>query len=247
MSSLFFEIHKDIPREGPGENECTRKAYHMLADLPAHPHIVDIGCGPGMQTIELARLTDGTITAVDTHLPFLQRLEKQKAAAGVADKIKTLQASMFELPFKSESIDVIWSEGAIFIMGFERGLREWKHMLKPTGYLVVSEVSWLADDPPHEIKEFWQLNYPAMKTVEQYEEMVRQAGYSLLGSFTLPESGWWKDYYTPLEQRVAWLRAEHPPREEMALHLDSTQSEIEMYRKYSAYYGYQFFIMQRKG
>ena len=71
----FWEVHSNLPREGPGDNESTKKAYLMLKDLPENPRILDIGCGPGMQTIELAKLSGGQIVAVDNHQPFLEQLK----------------------------------------------------------------------------------------------------------------------------------------------------------------------------
>lgn len=243
---LFFAVHQDIPREGPGDNESTKKAFQLLPDLPARPQILDIGCGPGMQTIQLAKLTDGSITAIDTHEPFLRELDRRKAAEGVAGKIRTMRASMFALPFPEESLDVIWAEGSIFIIGFERGLREWKRLLTPNGYLVVSELSWLKESPPAEIVDYWAENYPAIKTVEENKKVVTQSGYTLIDSFPLPESAWWQDYYTPLEQRLALLREQYAGREEMVSRLAPIQREIDMYRQYSSYYGYTFFVMQAK-
>lgn len=241
----FFEIHKDIPREGPGNNESTRKAFHMLSGLPTFPHILDVGCGPGMQTKELATLTDGTITALDRHKPFLLELDEWIAEKGLAEKIKTVQGDMFSLPFVEQSVDLIWSEGAIYIIGFERGLREWRKLLKPNGYLVVSELTWLTEERPAEIEAFWMANYPAIKRAEANEKIVEQAGYRLINHFTLPEAGWW-EYYKPLEQRVAMLRKQYANQADMQSALDETQREIDLYREFGDYYGYTFFIMQRQ-
>ncbi|MED4755614.1 class I SAM-dependent methyltransferase [Brevibacillus choshinensis] len=215
---MFFEIHKDIPREGPGNNESTRRAFYMLTDLPVHPHVLDVGCGPGMQTKELANLTDGTIT---------------------------VQGDMFDLPFEEQSMDLIWSEGAIYIIGFERGLREWRKLLKPRGYLVVSELTWLTEERPSEIEAFWMENYRGIKSAVANEGIAEHAGYQLINQFTLPEAGWW-EYYRPLEQRVAMLREQFPSQVNMLDALDETQREIELYKKYSAYYGYTFYILQRQ-
>jgi tRNA G46 methylase TrmB len=54
-SKIFFEVHNDLPREGPGDNKSTRKAYLTLPVILEKPRVLDIGCGPGMQTVELAK------------------------------------------------------------------------------------------------------------------------------------------------------------------------------------------------
>ncbi|NMA09678.1 MAG: class I SAM-dependent methyltransferase, partial [Methanomicrobiales archaeon] len=120
---FVFTLHENLPRQGPGSNTCTRKAFSMLTDLSAQPEILDIGCGAGMQTVEVARVCPGCrITAVDVHQPFLDDLARNAASAGVGDRIVPLRASMDDLPFPDGSFDVLWAEGSIFIVGFREGL-----------------------------------------------------------------------------------------------------------------------------
>ena len=139
MVNVFFEVHRDLPREGPGDNESTKKAYLLLRNLPEKPRILDIGCGPGMQTVTLAKLSNGKIDAVDNHQPFLEQLKKKAEEEGVSKKITAVNGDMTTLNYDDGSFDLIWCEGAIFIIGFERGFREWKRLLTGKGYLVVSE------------------------------------------------------------------------------------------------------------
>ncbi len=63
----FYELFESLPRCGPGDNKSTRRAYHVLKDVPQQPCILDIGCGPGVQTLELARVSNGRIVALDNH------------------------------------------------------------------------------------------------------------------------------------------------------------------------------------
>lgn len=243
--TLFWEVHYNLPREGPGNNAATRTAYASLKALPAEPRILDVGCGPGMQTLELASCSAGLITAVDTRESFLQELAKRAAQAGMTERIKPVQASMFSLPFAPESFDLIWSEGAIYIMGFERGLREWRPLLASGGYLVASEATWLRFDPPARLAQFWQEAYPLMTTIEENLRTIEAAGYEVIGHQVLPEAGWWDDYYHPLEARIAELRDTYRNQPELLAELDQHQLEIELYRKYAAYYGYVFYLMRK--
>ncbi len=242
--SLLFEIHKDLPREAPGDNSQTRKALRLLTDLPPRPRILDIGCGTGMQTIELARQTSGTITAIDNHAPYLDELRLQAIREGVSERITTLQASMFDLEFEKESIDLIWSEGAIYIIGFEKGIRTWRPFLKKGGYIAVTELSWIKENPPAEVKSFWESEYPGMKSLEDNRSIIRDAGYKEVGHFVLPESSWWEPYYQPMEKRLEMLRQKYGEDQAVRKPIADTQQEIEMYRKYSAWYGYVFYLMQ---
>ncbi len=241
---FFFEIHKDLPREGPGDNASTRKALEMMTSLPHQPEILDVGCGPGVQTRELARITGGRVTAVDTHQPFLDRLQTQVDAEYQEDQIICMNMSMDDLDFPNRSFDVIWSEGAIYIMGFGKGLADWKRLLKPGGCIAVTEATWLKPDPPKEIADFWNGAYPAMTSVEENLKTIESLGYHLLGHFTLPESCWLEEYYAPMLERVAMLRLKYADDAEKQTMLDEELVEVELYRKYSDWYGYEFYVMQ---
>jgi ubiquinone/menaquinone biosynthesis C-methylase UbiE len=243
--NLFFEIHKDIPCEGPGENDSTKQALLMLKGLPSEPNILDIGCGPGMQTIEIAKNTNGRIVALDSHKPFLDVLTKNSVEEGVSEKIKATEGSMFSLEFDKNSFDVIWSEGAIFIIGFSRGIKEWREYIKTGGYLVVSEISWLRQDIPEEARNFWESDYPDINGISDNMKIIEESGYSLVGHFVLPKSGWWKDYYNPLIERIKILREKYAGNKEANDRMDNTEREIEIYKKYSDYYGYVFYLMKK--
>jgi ubiquinone/menaquinone biosynthesis C-methylase UbiE len=115
----------------------------MLKDLPTNLSILDIGCGPGMQTIELAKLSGGQIVALDIHQPFLEDLNDCVKKEGFNDRIRTVKGNMFNLDYKNNSFDLLRSECSIFVIGFEKGLCKWRRLLTVNGYLVVSEFSWL--------------------------------------------------------------------------------------------------------
>jgi SAM-dependent methyltransferase len=249
---IFFEIHKDLPREGPGDSVSTRKALSLLKDLPSNPLILDIGCGPGMQTLDLARYTKGKIIAVDNHQPFLEQLHQRALAEGLTGHISTANQSMFELKFPEKSFDLIWCEGAIYIIGFEQGLRAWRPLLRgpnpasgnPGGHVAVTEISWLKPNPPEEVLSYWTAEYPGMRGIDENLRSLRVAGYRELGHFALPPSSWWTDYYTPIEARLPGLREKYCGNPEAKAMLDATQKECDIHRKYSDWYGYVFYLMQ---
>jgi SAM-dependent methyltransferase len=152
---------------------------------------------------------------------------------------------MFDIKFPDGSFDIIWAEGSIYIIGFERGLTEWRRLIKPKGFLVVHEMTWLRPDPPHEIYEYWKELYPEITTVAENMELILKCGYKLLGQFTLPEDAWWVEYYNPLEERIKSLRRKYINDLEALAVLDNEQREIEMFRKYYQWYGSVFFVMQK--
>jgi len=244
LSIFPFEIFADLPREGPGDNEFTRKAYFMLKDIPQNPDILDIGCGPGMQTIELAKLSGGKILAIDNHQPYLDKLKRRAREEGLSDLIEISNQDMFTMDM-GRKFDVVWSEGAIYIIGLEDGLKQWRGYLHKGGYIVVSHLSWLKANPPDEVIKFWKTEFPQMRTMEKDLESIRNLDYEIAGHFILPESAWWKNYYSPLENNIRNLRKKYIGSREKLMELDQTYLEIDLYRKYSEYYGYIFYIMRK--
>lgn len=245
--SFIFTMHEGLPRQGPGNNECTRKAFSMLNNLPDQPKILDIGCGAGMQTIELARICpDGHVTAVDIHQPYLDDLARKAAAAGVGDRITTLQASMDDLPFEDASFDIIWAESSIFIVGFGEGLKSWKRLLRPGGYLCVTEAVWFTDLPSPEAVAFWDDCYPAITSVSENGAIAEGAGYDVITTFPLPGSVWWDNYYTPLLERLPDLKASAAGDPDKEALVAFSEREIAMHREHGDEYGYQFFILRRR-
>jgi ubiquinone/menaquinone biosynthesis C-methylase UbiE len=245
LIELLVELHEGLPRLGPGNDESTLGALALCEHLPARPAILDVGCGTGAQTLVLAESTDGHITAVDLIPNFLAKLDYNVVSRGLEDRIEIQEGDMRELPFPEESFDLVWSEGAIYIMGFDNGLSEWRRFVKPGGYLVVSEVSWFRPDPPREVAEFWAENYPAIRTVEENLEAAKERGWLPVGHFHLPKEGWVEDYYKQLGERLPEFRranAEDPDAQAVA---DLTAHEMSMYSRYSEAYGYEFYVFRR--
>lgn len=241
---VFFEIHQGLPREGPGRNDYTRGAYEMLPKLDK-PRILDIGCGPGGPTMELARLSGGYVTGMDNHQPYLDVLEEKIKKAGLSGRMQAKNKSMFTMEFPEEYFDVIWAEGSIYLIGFERGLREWRRFIRPHGFLVVHEMTWLKPNPPQEIYNYWQRMYPGITTIPKNLEIIPGCGYKVLGHFPLPEDAWWEEYYHPLEERINELKVKYKNDRDALRILDSEQEEIDLYKKYSEWYGSVFYIMQK--
>jgi cyclopropane fatty-acyl-phospholipid synthase-like methyltransferase len=139
--NIFWELHSNLPREAPGDSASTARAYAAATNLPPRPKILDIGCGPGMQTLELGRLSQGEIIAIDFQQPFLDELTRRAKEAGLEKQIQARKMSMHEMDFAPELFDLVWSEGAIYIMGFEQGFKACRPFLKPGGYMAVTEAS----------------------------------------------------------------------------------------------------------
>jgi len=242
---LFYHVFESIPRQGPGCSAATKKAFSFVHGLTEPARVLDIGCGKGVQTLDLARLVNGTITAVDNHQQFLDTLSADAGTAGLSGKIRTMNASMDALPFTEKEFDLIWSEGSIFIIGFARGLAAWKPFLADGGFLVVSDSTWFRPDIPDDLRAWWEKMGGGITSEEEKVEEIRKAGYSLVSMFRLPEAGWQKEYYDPMLRIVAGLRNQYASDPALAGVLNSFVEEAEMYRKYAPYYGYTFFVIKK--
>jgi len=241
----FYELYCGLPRGGPGDNKSTRRAFAYLKSLPDKPLILDIGCGPGMQTLELARISNGKIIALDNYQPFLDILNKKANEEGFDKRIITKNQSMLEMDFNNDSFDIIWSEGALYQMGFQNGLKKCYELLKKRGYLAVTEGVMLQSNAPATAKKFWE-EYPDVKDIKGNIALIQHENFDLLAHFTLPVSSWTEQYYAPLEKRIPELKKKYRGNATALQVFAMSEKEIEAYKKNSDYVGYEFFIMQKK-
>ena len=244
---LFHEIYQALPRQGPGNRLSTERALAMLPPLTGDQRILDIGCGSGTQTLDLARACPAQIVAVDIHEPFVRTLQQRIEREGLVDRVEARVADMSDLPFEDGAFDVVWSEGAIFILGFATGLAAWRRLLRPGGFLVVSELCWLTDARLPELEAFFLKEGADITSIDERRSAVQGAGYELVGDFVLSHVGWWDDYYVPMQAVLEDFRTRHAGDAEALAVAARSQGEIDLYREHGDAFGYGFFVMRRTG
>jgi SAM-dependent methyltransferase len=242
-NNILQELHQDLGEEATERLKFTEKAFRILPKLEK-PRILDVGCGEGLPTLELVRLSNGVVIGMDIDQAALGKLSLKIKETGKSDQVRVVVGSLLQMPFSTASLDVIWAEGAIWVIGLEAGLKGWRRLIKPSGYLVLHEMTWLQPNPPDEIVKRWRGVYPGIGTAEEYIDIISDNGYEVLDYFLLPEDAWWQDYYGPLEDRILSLRKKYD-LEAVQKVLDGEQREVDLYRKYSKWYGSAFFILRR--
>jgi SAM-dependent methyltransferase len=248
LYSLMVDLHGDGMRQGPGSEVETLRALELTRlDRNAALRVADIGCGTGASTLVLAsKLPNSRIIAVDLFPQFLKVLQLRADAAGCSKQIETQSESMDSLSFAAESLDLIWSEGAIYNIGFRKGLETWRPFLKTRGILAVSEITWLHPHPPNEIHQHWKSEYPEIATAAEKISALESAGYELVGYFALPAHCWIDNYYEPTEARFSAFLERHAGNHDAAQVVEMERYEAELYRRYQAWFSYGFYIARKR-
>lgn len=208
----FGAIFEGLERLCPGTNEDTLTALSHVPEAPKR--VLEIGCGKGIATSVLTNAmkkhqAEVQVTAVDNDQPCLDILNQQALELGLESNIKTVCASMMDLPFEARSFDLIWSEGSAYIMGVQKALKQWRKLLADDGILVVNDLVWNTENPSESAEVFWQKEYPDMTTVSERMKQAKAAGYQVLNDFAMSDAGWLA-YYQPLQKRVEALKATMP-------------------------------------
>ena len=245
MTSLFFELFTGLPRQGPGDAASTLRALSLVPGVGPQTRVLNPGCGTGLEARLLAQHAPVRILAIDNHPPYVEEFNREARAHGCADRVEARVGDMHALDVPPGSFDLVWCEGAIYVVGFETGLRAWHRWLAPGAHVAVTEVCWRRPDPPPECAAFWAQEYPAIRDVPSRLRVIEECGYEPVGHFPLPPSAWWDDYYRPLQEAIGHFRQRHDGEVDALQLADSVQREIDVWHRYSDFYGYDFFIMRR--
>ena len=239
---LLLEAHVGLERQGPGSRETVERALSFLGDLSRFESIADLGCGTGGQTLVLAEYLSGNIVGLDMFPKFVRELDKKALRSGLSERLKGVVGKMEELPFEKNSLDLIWSEGAIDNIGFEKGLSHWRAFLKEDGMIAVTCPSWLTSVHPEEAEKFWTDAGSKLDLIEDNIKIMQDCGYQFVVAFALTEDCWTKNYFEPREQAINELIEKYNNCNTVKEYAELNRCEAELYRKYKQHYGYVFYI-----
>jgi ubiquinone/menaquinone biosynthesis C-methylase UbiE len=239
---LINEYFVELERQGPGSPEATIKALSFIDNISHESKIADLGCGTGGQTMILAQNTKGSITALDLFLGSIDKLNAHAEKLGLQNRVKGIVGSMDNLPLQNGEFDLIWSEGAIANIGFEKALNYWKNFLKKDGYIAVTYESWFTDERPSEIEKWWVDAVPEIGTIGHNISIMQKTGYVPVAAFTLSENCWIENYFIPQKARQEEFLKKYPGNKKVETFIAFLRQEAELYSKYKQYYGYVFYI-----
>ena len=242
--NIIYEYFSNTDRQGPGNTKETLKALSFIDGLTEKSKIADIGCGTGGQTMTLGQNTPCEIIGIDVWQDFINKFNQNSLNQNFQNRVKGIVGNMENLPFQEEELDLIWSEGSIYNIGFERGLNEWRKFLKMGGYIAITENTWFSEERPDEIQEFWQKVYPEIDTISNKVAQMQKAGYLPIATYMLPETIW-TDYYTKQALNIDSFIKKHKGNKTVEEFISSQRYEAELYNKYKAYYGYMFYVGKR--
>ena len=239
---LLLEAHIGLERQGPGSRKTVEKALGFLGDLSRIEKTVDLGCGTGGQTLTLAEHLSGSIVGLDMFPAFVDVLNSKAKSRNLDDRVKGIEGNMEDLPFEKNSLDLIWSEGAIDNIGFEKGLRHWREFLKNGGHIAVTSPSWLTKEHPQDAERFWAEAGSGLDTVEKNIGIMQSCGYQFVSAFAWPEECWTENYYYPREKAICELVKKYDSCDTVREYAEMNRREVGLYLEYKQHYGYVFYI-----
>lgn len=243
---LIIDLHKYNKRQGPGSSATTRRALDfVLQTAPNLSEVADMGCGTGTVTIDLAKNIDAKIVGIDLFPSFLEVLKNRVDEEGIQDRVLAVEASMDSPPFELGSLDMIWSEGSIYNIGFKNGVEIWKKYLRNGGFMAISEITWLTAERPKEIDNYWHSVYPEISTASAKIAVLEKAGFEILGYFPIPISDWTENYYRPLLNGFSAFRERNYGNSMVEYIITNEAKEFAMYEKYCKYYSYGFYVARK--
>lgn len=243
--NLIIDYFSNMQRQGVGSPEATTKALSFVDNLTKTSKIADIGCGTGSQTIVLANNTPGQITGIDLCPTFIDLFNANSQKFNHQDRVKGIVGSMDKLSFQEGELDLIWSEGAIYNIGFEKGINYWNKFLKKGGYLALTEASWFTGARPAEIEDFWNEAYPEIDTIPHCVDQIQKAGYIPIATFVLPETCWTDNFYNLQKSVQENFLKKYAGNKAAEKFVKYQRHEAELYNKYKQFYGYVFYIGQK--
>ncbi|MDY7036905.1 MAG: class I SAM-dependent methyltransferase [Thermodesulfobacteriota bacterium] len=238
----LIKLHIGLERKGPGDINFSNHILSLIKELPANPRIADIGCGAGAGILFLADKFKSKVRAVDFSGEFLNELINRAKQRGLEQLVEAIECDMGSLDWKSETIDLLWSEGAAYNLTFEGALKTWRPLMAANGIAVISEMNYFTSEVPESVQVYWQNAYPTIGTESENANYANSSGFEIFGIHRLPSKAWWDNYYGPLRENMNSFK--HSEDRIMQSVIEETEEEMKLFKEHEKHYGYSFYIMK---
>ncbi|MFJ5222408.1 methyltransferase domain-containing protein [Streptomyces sp. NPDC088400] len=155
--------HESVLRSHRWRTAANSAAY-LLPELRPGQDLLDVGCGPGTITADLAALVaPGTVTAVDAAASVLEQAREAATGAGV-DNVRFAVADVHALDFPDDSFDVVHAHQVLQHVGDPvQALREMRRVCRPGGVVAVRDADYGAFT--------W---FPSVPALDDWQELYRR-------------------------------------------------------------------------
>ena len=235
IMEAYTVVFDHLHHLGPGDSATTRNLVERLgSDLPRGSRVADFGCGVGASALVLAQcLPEARVLALDSHAPFIARLEAAASVRGLEERLTAVVGDMADPPALDGvmgEFDLIWSESAIYSMGRSNAFSCWRPLLKPGGWLVFTDIIWQCEPAARSGKAtaFWHKEYPDITTAADVVDELTAAGLKPVDSVLSPRNAW-SNYYEPLRDRLRLLRKRGGCTQALSNVIAEFEQEIEVY------------------
>ncbi|WP_144970834.1 SAM-dependent methyltransferase [Bremerella volcania] len=242
----MIDLFLGLERMSPGSQETTAGAFQIAAQDRDIRKVVEFGCGSGISTIALARLSGASVIAVDNSAPFLSQLKQKVERTGLQQQIKVQEQSMDAAWPEETQFDLIWSEGSAYAIGLENALKRWRALLPPGGRIVLSDLIWIDPQPDAEVQDFWKNQGETLRYRDDTRKLFVSQGYQVIDDFVFSDQDW-RNYYQPLKTHLPRWKSMYSDAETAGIVDQMFQEEMRMYDQFGSQYGYAFFIAERAG
>ncbi len=200
MAKSAGYVSPDYLRKAAELTQQLKQCTYELMQLTEGVQVLDIGCGPGIDTIALARQVGvtGKVFGVDIDREMLQQADDYARQEGLSDRIKHREADVLGLPFDDVSLDACRAERLFQVLPAryvpQEVLQEICRVVKPGGGVVLADTDWATasvDYPDYEL-ERRLMNYFAYSmrpngiAGRQFYRLMLEAGLRDISINTFP-------------------------------------------------------------
>ncbi|MFE9407757.1 class I SAM-dependent methyltransferase [Streptomyces sp. NPDC006704] len=169
-SAVYTHGHHESVLRSHTWRTAANSAAYLIGELKPHMRILDIGCGPGTISADLAALVpDGHVTAVD-HAPGIVEQARAYAAERGQENMSFAVADVHALDFPDDTFCVVHAHQVLQHVGDPvRALREMRRVTKPGGIIAVRDSDYKAFA--------WYPELPALDSwLDLYHRVARANG-----------------------------------------------------------------------